>query len=177
MLEDAGICQGSCRPFSPRPNFLSGTVHVNTDCIHMDLAWPFWQTISLAESTAFFYYRPLFLETQEKICNFFGKIYYVTILCKLYYVNRTNFSGRQNRKMHDVVAEWSAASKCWDCGSAVDFCSIFRKPAYSPASPARMAFMAMAHSKRFRCISQPNWFGFFMSPLTSRFEAEHPPLQ
>lgn len=74
----------------------------------LDMA--FWQTISLVESTAFFYYRPLFLETQEKICSFFGKIYYVTILCKLYYVNRTNFNGRPNRKMHDVVAERSAAS-------------------------------------------------------------------
>lgn len=43
--------------------------------------------------------------------------------------------------------------------------------------PAAMAFRAIAHSKRFRSIAQATSLDLVMSPLTSRFEAEQPPLQ
>lgn len=42
---------------------------------------------------------------------------------------------------------------------------------------ASIAFIAMAHSKRLRSISQPTKWGFAISPLTSRLEAEQPPEQ
>ena len=43
--------------------------------------------------------------------------------------------------------------------------------------PAAMAFRAMAHSRRLRSISQATSLDRLMSPLTSRLEAEQPPLQ
>ena len=45
------------------------------------------------------------------------------------------------------------------------------------AMPAAIARRAMAHSRRLRSSSHPTRWGFFMSPLTSRLEAEHPPEQ
>lgn len=43
--------------------------------------------------------------------------------------------------------------------------------------PAAMAFRAMAHSRRFRSIAQATSLDLVMSPLTSKLEAEQPPLQ
>lgn len=43
--------------------------------------------------------------------------------------------------------------------------------------PAEIAFKAIAHSKRLRSIAQATSLDLVMSPLTSRLEAEQPPLQ
>lgn len=46
-----------------------------------------------------------------------------------------------------------------------------------PPMPAAMELRAIAHSKRLRSIAQATSFERVMSPLTSKFEAEQPPLQ
>lgn len=63
-----------------------------------------------------FYYRPIFLETQEKTPKFFRKIYYVKILCKQYYVYLMNQSDRGAKETQDIVVKQPLASKCGDRG-------------------------------------------------------------